>query len=61
MHALYPPTPYSFTTNIETRDVHIPRSYLHAFPYNPKLTQLYLQETDYHFQTPALYNTKNHL
>ena len=51
MHTLYPPTPYSLTTVIETRDVHSPHSYPHAIPYNPTLTQLYMQETDYHFQT----------
>ena len=61
MHALYPPTPSSLTTINETRDIHIPQFYLHAIPYNPKLTQLYKQETDNQFQIPALDYTKDHL
>ena len=61
MHALYPPTPFSLTTINETRDIHIPQFYPDAIPYNPTLTQLYIQETDYQFQIPALDCTKDHL
>ena len=61
MHALCPPTPSSLTSINETRDIHIPQFYLHAIPYDPTLTQLYMQETDYQFQIPARDSTKDHI
>ena len=61
MHALYAPTPSSLITINETRDIHIPQFYPHAIPYNPTLTQLYMQETDYQFQIPAIDYSKDHL
>ena len=60
-HALCPTTPSSLTTIIETRDIHNPQFYTHAVAYKPTLTQLYMQETDYHFQIAALDYTKDHL
>ena len=61
MHALYPPTPSPLTTINETREIHILQFHPHAFPYNPILPQLYMQETDYQLQIPALDYTKDHL
>ena len=59
MLAFYPLIPSCVLTINETRDIHIPQFYLHTIPYNPTLTQLYMQETDYSFQIPALEYAKN--
>ena len=61
MHAFYLPTPSSLSTINETRDIHIRQFSPHALLYNLTPTQLYMQETDYHFQIPALDYTKDHI
>ena len=60
MHASYPPISSSLSTISEIRDIHIAQIYQHAIPYNPKLTQFYMQETEYQFQIPALDYCKDH-
>ena len=52
-----------FCTNpfYETRDTNKPRTYLHAILYNHTINRLYMQETPYHFQIPALDYTKDQL
>ena len=60
MHALNPTTPYSLTTINETRDLHIPQLYVQPIPNDPTITQMYMHETDYQFQIPAI-NYKDNL
>ena len=60
MHSLYPLTPSSLPTTNETRGIHNPQFYPHAIPYNRTLLQLYMRETDYEFQIPALDHTEDH-
>ena len=61
MHALYLPKPSSLNTINELRNIHILQFYSHAIPYNPTLTEMYMQETDYQIEIPAVDYTKDHI
>ena len=58
---LYTPSLSIPVTIKESRDTNNPQIYPHAFSYNPTITQLYMLETHYQFQFPALNYSKDHL